>query len=157
MPARNRAVTTTVSDAAWALAALSLLAALVGGWCWSRGRPAAPFWILLRASQAGAVLYAVGVGVLAAAGRYSADHLFYLYALLPTVIGFVAEQLRLTSAQTVLDQRGLEDAQAVGRLDSAGQREVVAAIVSREVAVMALAGLVAAFLFARAAGTAHGF
>ena len=53
-------------------------------------------------------------------GYEPADGLFWLYALLPVVVAFVAEQFRIASAQTVLDARGLEDAQAVGRLDDAG-------------------------------------
>ena len=86
-------------------------------------------------------------------GFAPADGLFWLYALLPVAVGFVAEQLRLAAAQTVLDARGLEDAQAVGRLDEAGQRSVVRAILRREMGVMALAALVVAFLALRAWGT----
>ena len=82
------------------------------------------------------------------------DGLFWLYALLPLAVGFVAEQLRLAAAQTVLDARGLADAQAVGRLDEAGQRSVVLAILRREMGVMALAAVVVAFLALRACGTA---
>jgi hypothetical protein len=70
------------------------------------------------------------------------------------VVSFVAEQLRITATQAVLDARGLEDAQAVGELDEAGQRSVVLAIVRREMGVMAAAALVIAFLAARAWGTA---
>ena len=44
----------------------------------------------------------------------STENLFYLYALLPLAISFVAEQLRVVSAQTILDRRELESAQAVG-------------------------------------------
>ena len=69
-------------------------------------------------------------------------------------MSFVGEQLRVLSAQTVLDARGLPDAQAVGDLDADGQRSVVLAIVRREVGVMSVACLVIAFLALRAAGTA---
>ena len=58
---------------------------------------------------------------LAAAGNYSSERLFYLYALLPLAIAFVAEQLRVASAQTILDQRGLADAEAVGELPESEQ------------------------------------
>jgi hypothetical protein len=68
-------------------------------------------------------------------------------------VSFVAEQLRLTAAHTVLDDRDLEDAQAVGRLDEAGQRSVVLAIVRREMGTMAAAALVVAFLALRGWGT----
>jgi hypothetical protein len=93
-------------------------------------------------------------GIGAVTGFAPADSLFWLYALLPLAVGFVAEQFRLAAAQTVLDSRDLEDAQAVGRLDERGQRSVVLAIVRREIGVMALAALVVAFLALRAYGTA---
>jgi hypothetical protein len=69
----------------------------------------------------------------------------------------VAEQLRVISAQTILDRRELADAQAVGELPEAQQRVVVAEIMRRELGVMALSALVVVFLALRAAGTAHGF
>jgi hypothetical protein len=144
-----------------ALAALNALPALLGGWCWYRGeavgRSVRAFWILLRVAQAGAVLYAFAVGVLAASGRGPSERLFYLYALLPLAVAFVAEQLRLASAQTILDQRELASAAEVGRLPESEQLAVVTAIVHRELGVMALSALVVAFLALRAAATAHGF
>ena len=54
-----------------------------------------------------------------------ADGLYWLYALLPVAVSFVAEQLRVTAAETVLHDAGLENAQAVGELDEARQRSVV--------------------------------
>jgi hypothetical protein len=150
-----------VSEAAVALAVLNAFAASLGGWCWYRGAVVRHgsvriFWILLRVAQGAAVLYALAVGVLAATGASPDEELFYLYALLPLAVAFVAEQLRLASAQTILDQRGLEGAAAVGRLPEDEQHEVVAAIVHRELGVMALSALVVAFLALRAAATAHG-
>jgi hypothetical protein len=147
---------------ALALAALNALAALLGGWCWYRGEvvdrePIRVFWVLLRVAQGGAVLYALAVGVLVATGRDTGEQLFYLYALLPLAVGFVAEQLRLASAQTILDQRGLQSAREVGGLPAAEQRAVVTAIVHRELGVMALSAVVVVFLALRAAATAHGF
>jgi hypothetical protein len=65
--------------------------------------------------------------------------------------------LRVTSAQTILDQRDLDDAQAVGALPEHEQRGVVIEIVRREIGVMALSAFVVVFLALRAAGTAHGF
>ncbi|HST55826.1 MAG TPA: hypothetical protein VLJ42_08010 [Solirubrobacteraceae bacterium] len=146
-----------VQGGALAVAAFGAAAALVGGWRWYRGEASRAFWVLLRVQQAGALVFALAVGVLAAVGRQPSDQLFYLYALLPLAVGFVAEQLRLASAQSVLDQRELPDAQAVGGLPEAEQRKVVAAIVARELGVMALAALVVVFLAVRAASTAHGF
>lgn len=148
-------------SAALALAALNALPALFGGWCWYRGTgpergSIKAFWTLLRVAQGGAVCYALAVGVLAASGRSASERLFYLYALLPLAVSFVAEQLRLASAQTILDQRELESAAAVGRLPEAEQQALVAAIVHRELGVMALSAVVVVFLALRAASTAHG-
>ncbi|HEY7960918.1 MAG TPA: hypothetical protein VID29_03260 [Solirubrobacteraceae bacterium] len=146
-----------VSAAALALAALNALPAAFGSWRWYRDEPSRPFWVLLRVAQGGALLFALAVGALAAAGRQPSEELFYLYALLPLAVGFIAEQLRVACAQTILDQRGLEDAQAVGALQEHEQRMVVAAILRREMGVMTLAALVVVFLALRAASTAHGF
>jgi len=146
-----------VVDLAYAVAALNALPALLGGWRWYRGEPSRAFWVLLRVGQAGALVLALTAGVLVAAGHSASDRLFYLYAALPVVIGFVAEQLRITSAQTILDQLDLEDAQAVGRLPERDQRKVVASIVHREMGVMTLSAIVVVFLAVRAAATAHGF
>ena len=144
------------------LAFLNALPALLGGLSWYRGAGAdtaavRAFWVLLRTAQAAAVLYALAVGVLAATGRSPSERLFYLYALLPLAIAFVAEQLRVASAQTILDHRGLADAAAVGALPEPEQQIVVLEIVRREIGVMALSALVVVFLALRAAGTAHGF
>jgi hypothetical protein len=54
----------------------------------------------------------------------------------------------------VLDDAGLENAQAVGELDESGQRSVVLAIVRREMGVMTASAFVVAFLALRAWGTA---
>jgi hypothetical protein len=146
-----------VVAAATVVAALNALPGLMGGLRWYRHEPPRNFWPLLRIGQAAAVVFAFAIGALAAAGRQPSEDLFYLYALLPLAVAFVAEQLRVVSAQTILDQRGLADAHAVGGLPEAEQREVVAAIVRREMGVMALSALVVFFLALRAAGTAHGF
>lgn len=150
-------MTQAVIGAALLVAVLNALPALMGWLRWYRGETSTSFWVLLRVAQAGGLLLALGVGVLAATGHRAGDSLFYLYALLPVVIAFVAEQLRLASAQTVLDQRDLPDAQAVGALPEPEQRRVVAEIVRREMGIMALSALVIVVLLARAASTAHGF
>ncbi|MFZ1155805.1 MAG: hypothetical protein WAN93_12970 [Solirubrobacteraceae bacterium] len=139
------------------LAVLNAVPGLLGGWRWYRLEGSRGFWVLLRIAQVGALLYALEIGVLAAAGHSSTDELFYLYALLPLAISFVAEQLRVASAQTILDQRDIASAQAVGELPESEQLQVVALIVRREMGVMALSALVVVFLALRAAGTAHGF
>ncbi len=150
-------VNQAVVDLAYAVAVLNALPALLGGWRWYRGEPSRFFWVLLRVGQVGALVLAVTAGGLVLTGHTATDNLFYLYAALPVVIGFVAEQLRITSTQTVLDQRGLPDAQAVGALPELEQRQIVAAIVRREMGIMALSAFVVVILAARAAATAHGF
>lgn len=155
-------MTDPVVAGAFTLAVLNALPGLLGGFLWYRDvraetRAGRAFWMLLRVGQGSAVALALAVGSLAAAGSYSSENLFYLYALLPLAVAFVAEQLRVTSAQAILDQRGLDGAAAVGALPDTEQRAIVAAIMHREVGVMALSALVVAFLALRAASTASGF
>jgi hypothetical protein len=143
------------------VAAINALSAALGIWLWYVGEPslrgARLFWLTLRAAQGAALVLAIAVGSLVAAGHHAREQLFYLYALLPLAVAFIAEQLRVASAQTVLDQRGMSRASEVGRLPAAEQRGIVAAIVRREIGVMALSALVVVFLALRAASTAHGF
>lgn len=148
-------MTTAVVAGAIAVAALNIMPALLGAWRWHRGESSRAFWVLLRVAQASALVLAAGVGVLALGGEHSSERLFYLYALLPLAIAFIAEQLRVASAQTILDRRELADAAAVGELPEAEQQQVVAAIVRREMGVMLLSAIVVAFLALRAAETAH--
>ena len=129
---------------------LNTAAGGLGAWRWWRVEPSDAFWVLARAGQGASVLLAVVAGVLYVAGARPDDDLFWLYALLPVAVSFFGEQFRILSAQTVLDARGLEDAQAVGRLPEREQRSVVLQIVRREIGVMTLAALVAAFLALRA-------
>ncbi len=139
------------------LAALNVVPGVLGAWRWYRHEGSRGFWVLLRVAQGAAVIYALAVGVLAAAGHSSSENLFYLYALLPLAIAFVAEQLRVASAQTILDQREIPSAKAVGELPEDEQQQIVALIVRREMGVMCLSALVVVFLALRAAETAHGF
>jgi hypothetical protein len=147
-------MTQVAQVAALAAALVSLVAGVLGAWHWWRVEPSRTFWLLCRAGQALAVLQALLAGVLALLGFDPADGLYWLYALLPVAVSFVAEQLRVTAADTVLDDAGLESAQAVGELEEARQRSVVLAIVRREMGVMTAAALVVAFLALRAWGTA---
>ncbi|HEX5223524.1 MAG TPA: hypothetical protein VFW29_00210 [Solirubrobacteraceae bacterium] len=144
-----------------AVAALNLAPGLAGLLLWytdlPEGGAARAFWLLLRIGQGAALGLAIAVGSLALAGHTSSESLFYLYSLLPLAVAFVAEQLRAISAQTILDQRGLADARAVGGLPEGEQHALVAGILRREMGVMALSALVVVFLALRAAGTAHGF
>jgi hypothetical protein len=149
----GRLVTTAAQILALVVAVTNGIAGLVSGVLWWRVDPRPFAWVLIRIGQAAAVAQAAGAGVLAATGLKPADGLYWLYALLPIAVGFVAEQLRLASAQTVLDARDLEDAQAVGRLPADEQQSVVLQIVRRELGVMAAAALVTCFLALRALGT----
>ncbi len=137
--------------AAWATLAVNAAAGAYAGWHWWLVRQSAAIWPLLRAGQAVAVGQAVVAGVLFAAGYAPADGLYWLYALLPVAIGVIAEQLRIASAEQVLENRGLPDAAAVGELPEDRQRSVVLAIVRREVGVVAVAAGVVALLALRAA------
>jgi hypothetical protein len=154
-------VNESVVAAALVVAALNLIPAALGAWVWSRGdpggAPARAFWIALRVGQAAALVFVIALGALAAAGHYSSEHLFYLYALLPLAVAFVAEQLRVLSAQAILDQRGLEGAAEVGTLPEPEQQQLLFEVVRRELGVMTLSAFVVAGLALRAASTAHGF
>jgi hypothetical protein len=141
---------------AWAAAAINLAAAVWGGIRWWQVEASRWFWPLLRAGQAAAVGFAVFCGVAALLGHEPDDGLFWLYVALPLAVAFIAEQLRILSAQTVLDARGLDDAQAVGSLPESDQRSVVLQIVRREMGVMAAGAAAVAFLLARAALTSGG-
>jgi hypothetical protein len=136
---------------ALACAGVNLLAGAVGAWHWWQVTTGRLFWPLARAGQAVAVALALLAGVLAATGADPDSGLFWLYALLPVAVAFIAEQLRVASAQTVLDARDLEDAQAMRGLPEAAQRSVVLAIVRREMGVVAAAAFVLCFLALRAA------
>jgi hypothetical protein len=124
-----------------------------GAWCWWRVRQSRWFWILLRAGQGVVVVQIALGGVLVLLG-HKPSSLHVLYGLLPVLVSFVAEQLRIAAAQMVLDSRGFESAAEVGKLGDQDQRAVVVAIVQREIGVMALAAIVIVVLLARAAGTA---
>jgi hypothetical protein len=130
--------------------------AALGAWHWYRVEPGTAFWPLLRVAQGAAVGFALLVGVLAATGRTPDDGLFYVYSLTPVAIGLISEQLRLASAETVLEGRGLQGAGDVADLPEHEQRSIVLQIVRRELGVMTLAAAVVAFLALRAVGTAGG-
>jgi hypothetical protein len=124
-------------------------AGLYGAWKWWRAEPSRLFWRLLRAGQAIIVIEAALGGVLLLLGHKS-PALHTLYGLLPLLVSFVGEQLRVASAQMILDSHGFESAAAVGRLPEDEQQLVVVSIVRREMGVMVLAALVMVVLLARA-------
>jgi len=138
---------------ALALAALDGVVGLFGALRWYRVAPSREFWLGVRAGQALALAYAALAGVLLLDHHHPAQSIYYLYALLPIAIGFVAEQLRLVAADQVLSARDLDDAQQVATLPEPEQQAIVLAILRREMGVMALAALVICVLALRAAGT----
>ena len=135
---------------------LNAAAALIGAWAWFRFASPRSFWVVLRAGQAAAIAQAVFAGVAAVSGARPDDGLYWLYAVLPVAVGFLAEQLRLTVAHAEMDRRGLESAQAAGALPEAEQRGLVAAILHRELGIMAIAAAVVVFLALRALATSAG-
>jgi hypothetical protein len=138
---------------ALALAALDGLVGLFGALRWYRVAPSREFWLGVRAGQALALLYAALAGLLLLDHHHPAQSIYYLYALLPIAVGFVAEQLRLVAADQVLAGRDLDDARQVATLPETEQQAIVLAILRREMGVMALAALVICVLALRAAGT----
>jgi hypothetical protein len=135
---------------------LTAVAGLFGAWVWWRVLTQQPiakwFWRLMRAGQAAVVVEAAFGGILSAVHK-SAPGLHYVYGVVPLAVSFVAEQLRIASAEMILDREGYESAQEVGLLTPDEQQVVVRAILQRELGVMALACAVNVVLLARAAGT----
>jgi hypothetical protein len=134
-----------------ALIAVNTGAGIYGGWAWWRQLTAPGFWPLLRTGQALVMIEAADGAVLLAIGR-DLPELHLIYGLLPLGVSFFAEQLRLTAAETVLAQRGLEGRADVERLPESEQHELVRVIVRREMGVMAASALVVALLGVRASG-----
>jgi hypothetical protein len=130
---------------------VNAIAGLWGAYRYWRAEPSAWFWRLLRAGQLAIVVQAALGGILAINHKVTSLHL--IYGLLPILVAFLAEQLRIASAQMVLDAQGFESTAAVGELPEAEQRSLVTTILRREMGVMTLSALVIVVLLARAAGT----
>jgi hypothetical protein len=133
--------------------ATSLGAGLWGAWAWWRGTVSRGFWTLLRISQAVLFLQVLIGAALLVIGREPA-RLHILYGLLPLGVSFIAEQLRLVSADQVLARRGMEHAREMEALPPAEQQAIVTEIVGRETAVMAASALVVFVCALRASGVA---
>jgi len=132
-----------------AVVAVNLAAGAWGAWAWWQERDAPGFWPLLRAGQALVVVQAALGGVLLLGGE-ELPPLHLVYGLTPLAVAFFAEQLRVVSAHTELDRRGLEGRDAVAALPETEQRRLVRAIVRREIGVMAASALVVGLLGVRA-------
>jgi heme A synthase len=133
--------------------ALNAAVALFGAWDWWRIRTSVWFWRLLRVAQAMVVVQVALGGVLVLLG-HKPRGLHVLYGVLPLLVSLIAESLRAASAQMVLDARGYESAQAVGKQPPEEQRAVVLAILRRELGLMTIAAVVVVALLLRAAQTA---
>ena len=133
----------------YTLIAVNLAAGLWGGYGWWRHVHVPGFWPLLRVGQGLVMLQAVDGAVLILMGR-DLPELHLIYGLVPLGVSFIAEQLRLAAADTVLAQRDLEGRADVEALPPAEQTALVRAIVRREMGVMAASALVVAALGARA-------
>lgn len=139
------------------LLTVNLAAGIVGAWCWYRVHPSALFWPLLRTGQALILTQVLLGALLLALGHEPGDDLHILYGVLPLVVSFIAEQLRIGSADAILAARGHDSARDVGALPEAEQRVVVLSIVRREMGVMTVACFVVVFLALRAATTSGAF
>lgn len=139
------------------LIVLNLGAGAFGAWRWYRVDPSPGFWRLLRVAQGVVVLQVVLGAVLLALGHSPSDGLHVLYGALPLAVAFIAEQLRIVSADAVLSSRGLSSAADVGELPDDEQRVIVMSIVRREMGVMALSCFVIVALAVRAATTSGAF
>jgi hypothetical protein len=130
--------------------AVNALAAATGLYAW-RAAPVRAFWPLLRAGQALVMLEAVVGAALLLDGK-DLPRLHLIYGLMPIAVSFVAEQLRLASAEIVLQQRGLEGAKEVATLPEPEQHALVESIIRRETGVMAASAAVVTLLCLRAQG-----
>jgi hypothetical protein len=135
----------------WIAIGLNGAAALVGAIAWLARRNPRPFWWLLRSGQALIMVEAVIGAALLLDGR-DLPRLHLVYGLTPIAVAFLAEQLRLLATQTLLDKRGLEAGADVAKLPRDEQLAFVAAVLRREVGVMATSAFIVAVLAARAQG-----
>jgi heme A synthase len=128
----------------------NLVAFLLGALAWYRRLPSPPFWKLLRVGQGFVILEAVFGGILILTGD-KASTLHYIYGAVPLFLAVIAEQLKISAAQLILDKREIEDTKAVAALPQDEQKEIVVTILRREIGVMTLSCLVVVVLLARAA------
>jgi hypothetical protein len=135
----------------WVAIAVNGLAALIGAAAWLARRNPRAFWIVLRTGQALIMLEAVAGAALLLSG-HDLPRLHLVYGLMPIAVSFVAEQLRLTATPTLLEQRNLEGGADVAKLPLPEQHALVAAIIRRELGVMAASAAVVTLLAARAQG-----
>jgi hypothetical protein len=131
-----------------AVVVVNLAAGLLGAYKWRKDEYSHVFWPLLRVGQALVVVEAIDGAVLLLMGQ-DLPRLHLIYGLVPLGVQFIAEQLKLTSAQAILDQRGVSSA---SELDPDDAEHAALDILRREMGVMAASALVVAALGLRAGG-----
>src|SRR5258708_26910104 len=127
----RRPVKDVVAAAEIVAISLSAIAGVYGAWCWWRASATTSFWRVTRTAQAAVVIQAALNGILILTGP-KPKGLHILYSVVPLLVSLIAESLRVAAAQTVLDQRGIESAKAVGRLPESERRGSVMAILHGE-------------------------
>jgi hypothetical protein len=131
-----------------AVVVVNLAAGLLGAYKWRRDEYSHAFWPILRTGQALVVIEALDGAVLLLMGQ-ELPRLHLIYGLVPLGVQFIAEQLKLTSAQAILDQRGVSSARELAPADA---EDAALDILRREMGVMAASALVVAALGLRAGG-----
>ncbi len=131
-----------------ALVVVNLVAGLLGAYKWRKDEYSHAFWPILRTGQALVVIEAIDGAVLLLMG-HELPRLHLIYGLVPLGVQFIAEQLKVTSAQAILDQRGVSSAR---ELDPDDAEDAALDILRREMGVMAASALVVAALGLRAGG-----
>jgi hypothetical protein len=130
---------------------VNAVAALIGGIAWLVRRNPKAFWILLRIGQ-GMIMVEAVIGATLSLTGHDLPRLHLVYGLTPIAVAFLAEQLRIMATPTLLDQRGFEGGADIAKLPEPEQRAFVAAILRREIGVMATSAGIVALLAARAQG-----
>ena len=131
-----------------AVVVVNLAAGLLGAYKWRKDEYSHAFWPILRTGQALVLIEALDGAVLLLMGQ-ELPRLHLIYGLVPLGVQFIAEQLRVTSAQAILDQRGVSSAR---ELDPDDAEDAALDILRREMGVMAASALVVAALGLRAGG-----
>ena len=131
-----------------AVVVVNLAAGLLGAYKWRQDEYSRAFWPILRTGQALVVIEAIDGAVLLLMGQ-ELPRLHLIYGLVPLGVQFIAEQLKVTSAQAILDQRGVSSAR---ELDPDDAEDAALDILRREMGVMAASALVVAALGLRAGG-----